>query len=239
MTLRDAARMRAAESKGQPVSRVAGSITRGGARRARHTTLDADLIVLFATSALSRPHIWRWSPVLCRSRSHPKVASMQVGADAGSSNDPGAVGAKPKNSSALYHGVFGAACERSPNICYQPPTRREFCGFDRGWFLRLDAPYRSGPWKVWLGRRTGERGVRWESEEALVPVAVYYQTWQGVLILMLSKSNGHRGARAHQTAGSFGVVAGMARLSCRSGCAGIRAACQSSRSGLAGWDEGV
>ena len=24
-----------------------------------------------------------------------------------------------------------------PNICYQPPMRRECCGFDRGWFLRL------------------------------------------------------------------------------------------------------
>ena len=28
-------------------------------------------------------------------------------------------------------------CERMPNICYQPPMRRECCGFDRGWFLRL------------------------------------------------------------------------------------------------------
>ena len=42
-----------------------------------------------------------------------------------------------KNTIALYHGTFGAACERMPNICYQPPTRRECCGFDRGWFLRL------------------------------------------------------------------------------------------------------
>src|SRR5258705_5487755 len=49
------------------------------------------------------------------------------------------------------------------------------------------------------------------------------------------KAAGLVGARAHQAARTFGVVAGMARLSRRSGRAGSWAACQSSRSGLAGW----
>jgi hypothetical protein len=31
-----------------------------------------------------------------------------------------------QNTIALYHAMFGAACERMPNICFQPPMRSEW-----------------------------------------------------------------------------------------------------------------
>jgi len=106
---------------------------------------------------------------------------VQVGAGAGSSNDPGAAGQADQadnktkklsrwvNSHYCFRGTFimqtfGAACERMPNIWDQPPMQSE--GVDLFMSKRADAPHRGGRSRTWLkSKNPASAAVRQEREE--------------------------------------------------------------------------